>query len=78
MSVGLLIAVLEVAAPSLATGIGGAILARLQNPLAGGIVKLGKKLASGDHLDEEEKDFIREYNKNHGMDSPGYIHSMFH
>lgn len=72
MSIGILIAVLEVAAPSLLTGVGGVILSYMQNPLAAGVIKLGKKLARGDHLDEEEKKFIHEYNKTHGVGSPGY------
>lgn len=72
MSIGILIAVLEVAAPSLLSGVGGVVLAHLQNPLAGGILKLGKRLARGDHLSEEDKIFIHEYNKTHGVGSPGY------
>lgn len=72
MSIGILITVLEVAAPSLLTGVGGVIIAHLQNPLAAGVIKLGKRLARGDHLSEEDKVFIRDYNKTHGVGSPGY------
>jgi len=66
------IALIQVAAPSLLTGVGGAILAHLQNPLAAGVLKLGKRLLKGDHLSEEDKQFIHEYNKTHGVGSPGY------
>ena len=72
MSIGILITVLEVAAPSLLTGAGGALIGYLQNPLAAGVIKLGRRLAKGDHLNEEEKKFIHEYNKSHGVGSPGY------
>tara|TARA_R110000824_G_scaffold526_7_gene3360 strand:- start:7961 stop:8197 length:237 start_codon:yes stop_codon:yes gene_type:complete len=78
MSVGILIAVLEVAAPSLLTGVGGIILAHFQNPLAIGVIKLGKKAARGDHLSEEDKSFIHEYNKSHGRGPGGDAYSMFH
>lgn len=72
MSIGILITVLEVAAPSLLTGAGGVLIGYLQNPLAAGVIKLGRRLAKGDHLNEEEKKFIHEYNKSHGVGSPGY------
>jgi len=72
VSIGILITVLEVAAPSLLTGAGGVLIGYLQNPLAAGVIKLGRRLAKGDHLNEEEKKFIHEYNKSHGVGSPGY------
>lgn len=72
MSVGILIAVLEVAAPSLLTGVGGVVLAHLQNPLAAGVVKMAKRLARGDHLNEEEKKFIHDYNKKHPLSTQNY------
>jgi hypothetical protein len=60
-----IIAMLELFAPGILGGIGGTLLGIFQTPEAGMIIAAGKKAARGDHLSEEDKQFVHQYNKTH-------------
>lgn len=59
------IALLQILAPGLLGGTLGTIIGILQTPGVGIIIAASKKAAHGDHLSEEDKAFIHEYNRTH-------------
>lgn len=58
----MMVLILQFVAPSLLAGSLGAAIGVLQTPLAGVAIKLGKRMARGEHLDASEKAFIKRYN----------------
>lgn len=56
------IAALEFFAPSLLGGSLGIAVAILRHPMAGRVIKLGKRAARGEHLSKADKQYIKQYN----------------
>lgn len=72
----IVIAALQVVAPGLLGGALGSLLGVLQMPGIGAVLKVGKKMANGDHLSEEDKEYIHKYNQAHGTGPGGDAYSV--
>jgi hypothetical protein len=82
MGTAAIIAILQAVAPGILAGGLGSVLGVLQTPIAKEILDMGKKMAKGEHLSDEEKAWAKDYHDTSHLTASGAnyysIHGRWH